>query len=170
MPPSYKLASHTTNASQRRELAWGAAWRITAWGGCMGAVLGGIFGGVLLSGNGGSLVEVGLLAGAVAGSALGLVEGVIIGVVLALLIRRTPRMRVEDYQTMARRAGITGVAIVCLLLVIWAVTATGASNPLDWLVGSSILFLLNAAAAWAAGTRVAAWMVRATEAHASAGD
>lgn len=166
MPPSYKLTTPATNTLQRRQLAWGAAWRIAAWGIGMGAVLGGITGGMVFVGNGGYLLPLGLLSGVVAGGVLGLLEGVIIGSMLAIHMTRSVLVAPNGYQALAGRMSLTGVAIVYLLLSFGVLAVAG--RPLDWAGASCIPFLVDAGAAWIASVRVAAWMERAMEAHANA--
>lgn len=173
MPPSYKLTAEADYTTHLRQLAWGAAWRITAWGVGLGAALGGIIGGVLFlssviggsSGNGGiAVLAAGALFGAAMGGVLGLLEGMLIGGVLATNINRSRQLTPDKYMLVAGQASLAGVAIMYVLLTIGVTTAI-AGDLLSWLGGSCLPLLVNAGAAWLASTRVATWMVSATEAY-----
>lgn len=165
MPPSHKLTTYTTDTWQRRQLAWGAAWRITAWGVALGALLGSIVGGAVFIGNGG-LIPLGLLSGVIAGGALGLLEGIIIGSMLAMHVMRSRVVAPAGYQALAGQLSLTGVAIVYIVLSITILAVAG--RPLDWAGASCLPLLVNVGAAWIASGRVALWMERTTEAHENA--
>lgn len=165
MPPSHKLTTYTTDTRQRRQLAWGAAWRITAWGVALGALLGSIAGGAAFIGNGG-LIPLGLLSGFVAGGALGLLEGIIIGSTIAMHVMRSRVVAPAGYQALVGQTSLTGVTIVYIVLSITILAVAG--RPLDWAGASCLPLLINAGAAWIASGRVAAWMEGTTQAHETA--
>lgn len=163
MPPSYRLETKTETGARVSGLVWGAIGRSFVRIVPLGAVLGGVFGAVLLAfaGPGGMLS--GLAAGAVVGGLLGLVEVLLIAVQLASTLTRTPFAEPLAYYSIMRRAGIASVLAAYALISLAAGAFLGELGAVSWwgvwFAATVLPLLVNLAAVWWTGRRVADWML-----------